>query len=220
MIKKVVLSSISVMFLVGILGFTPTLAAAAKGDWLDTHTADPLIINAGGIELGLTSTVVNITLPMMIPGQAVDWVVTATNTSNVPAYLNLSIDGINVIQTFDVSHGIVGSPNDLGNITTLSVWIDPSASQTEDVSNITGDALVLLPDGSMSTYGQSGLPAIPISTIKTFQTLNIKNIDIGKMTSPNAFKVHYIFSLPDGASTDAEGQTLTIATSLGLSTEN
>lgn len=210
--KNILVSGFSIMFLVGLIGFTTSLAAADPWPSVTQYPAgQPIILDAGGVGIEVGSlTYSNLTPVYLNPGESILANATVINTApggNSPVNLSISLDNIT-----DPSLALAGMIN-------IQVWVDISGTGTH--TTIQPNDLYLDPSkntfqayssGPVPEYAASLLPKAPLTI--GGESANLTLPAAVNSTTTAFYNVHYALNLDGPINSAAEGESIGIGASL------
>lgn len=220
MIKKIIFSSLLILFSVGFLGSTTTLAMVMGPQFTDPAYPGLAQIQVPNVNL-VTGTITAFAVPAggLCLGQQENFTVTAINTSTILTNLTISLDNFTALPGTGIyaqkgGDKTIGTSGDLANITTISMWVD--ASNGQHTTPQAGD--YILNYGTSPTILDGAVGTLtPFSANVIYQNPGNVRWNIGPMkTASNQFLIHYILGLPSNAGNGIEGESGFLGSSMLL----
>lgn len=198
--KNILVSGLSIMFLVGLIGFTTSLAAAAPWPSVsESPSGQPIELDTGGVGITVSALQYSQNGPItyLNPGQSV--------LANASVFNSAPGGNSDVNLTVSLDNATIANAALLG-MTNAIVWVDTSGTGTETAP--TSNDYVLTPTGLVQT---SAITEIPLtSTMPISGTMLLPHT----ITATNAYVVNYGLLLDGTPVSGAEGQQLKVGASL------
>jgi|ERR1035437_12836 hypothetical protein len=191
--KNILVSGLSIMFLVGLIGFTTSLAGAI---WTDKESPSnqPISLASGGVNITVGDLAYQSQPTYLYPGNgSINATANVTNNGTDNQALNITLDSV----TGDAA---------LINSVYAQVWVDTTGQNLTTPDN---NSYVLTQNDGMLSY-TGNVPTLNLNTLPT----GIGIIPSGIFTPTSLpFVVRYGLSLDNNAPTTAEHKIININTS-------
>jgi len=217
--KNILVSGLSIMFLVGLIGFTTSLAAADPWPSVsESPSGQPIELDTGGAGIAVGNLQYNVNMPVYLsPGDSI--LANATVTNTVP---EKDVEGIIVLLNNATSYYTNGTmvptesqAGDIATQTTALVWVDTHGGT--ETAPTSGDFVLNATTGMQgySTWVQNNSPLLQLFDTGPNPSHGITTgTDTMYLPASTTYVVHYILTLSPSAGTAAEGQMLKVGTSI------